>query len=736
MFAECPYMESVTIGNDVTIGDMAFFTNRNYNLMARSWQEGNKTFVQYVFDSPIKKVTIGNNAIIGKSAFQNAAGLTKVTLGENAEIGNQAFYNCEALVDIDLSKAKSIGEMAFAGDTYYICQDKSMSTPAIKDGRYMIQYTAPAFTAVDLSSAQSVGSMAFAFCRSLTSVKLSDAITEIPERAFYSCIALDDINLGKVEIIGDQAFVESAMTTADLSSVTEIGSYAFMANEKLTSVILNTNGTIIKAAAFANCVELTEMQNMEFVTEIHELAFAYAGITEADLSAAVKIGDNAFIKHLYVCENCGQRTGTKADECSKCHEKGTQVAERITFTVKLGSALEELGDNPFAYCQIAPFSNFETVEFNGIEYTNETFNFQISEKVYVVDGNLYCVLPNGGLELIAYTGRNTGDIKVAADTYRISAYAFAGTDAEMVILPYTVRSIGHKAFFACTDLKVVVFTSYEAPILEEEFDQSYYVSYQNLPGTGEYGGYVDYEGNDFTMGTLEIIPYYMWNLSEQIVYYGANFVDYIGHIDNKIMMVRPSNGQHYGTFIHEQYFDLIVDGSVAAQNATLAAIAAINQIPERVELIHEEIVLAARAAYNKVATLDQQALVSNFQKLQKAEQRLKQLKANEQKCACGQNCGCQAGCVCGETCCENCGCMTGTVTPPAPVDAWMIIAIVALCLVVVAGIVIVVLVTRMRKTDDVVEEIPAAEEAAEETKVEEEASAETETEEKSETETE
>ena len=98
------------------------------------------------------------------------------------------------------------------------------------------------------------------------------------------------------------------------------------------------------------------------------------------------------------------------------------------------------------------------------------------------------------------------------------------------------------------------------------------------------------------MGTLEIIPYYMWNLGEQIVYYGANFVDYIGHIDNKIMMVRPSNGQHYGTFVHEQYFNLFVDGSVAAQNATLAAIAAINQIPERVELIHEEIVKAAVAS--------------------------------------------------------------------------------------------------------------------------------------------
>ena len=73
--------------------------------------------------------------------------------------------------------------------------------------------------------------------------------------------------------------------------------------------------------------------------------------------------------------------------------------------------------------------------------------------------------------------------------------------------------------------------------------------------------------------------------------------------------------------------------------------------------------------------------------------------------------------------------MTPNVEPPAPVNGWMIVAIVALCLVAVAGIVIAVLVVRMRKTDDVVETIPAAEAAAEvEAPAETEATTETETE--------
>lgn len=61
-----------------------------------------------------------------------------------------------------------------------------------------------------------------------------------------------------------------------------------------------------------------------------------------------------------------------------------------------------------------------------------------------------------------------------------------------------------------------------------------------------------------------------------------------------------------------------------------------------------------------------------------------------------------------------------------PVDGWMIIAIVALCLVAVAGIAIAVLVARMRKPEGVAEEIPAAEAAIAEAEAPAEAEAATE----------
>jgi hypothetical protein len=252
------------------------------------------------------------------------------------------------------------------------------------------------------------------------------------------------------------------------------------------------------------------------------------------------------------------------------------------------------------------------------------YTYDISDTVKVIDGSLYCKVKTG-LELITYAGINHDNVQVADDTVRITAMAFAGTDAKMVTLPYTVAAIGHKAFYDCDKLEVVVFQSYDAPILEEEFDPAYYECLEHLPGSGDYGTYMDYNGTEVQIKPMEMLPYFMWNATGGMysnVYYGANFVDYVGYVDNKLMMIRPVNGQYYGSYIMGQYFDRTLDGAAAADDVTLAAIRAINEIPERVVYEHKAIVEAARAAYNKIATVAQQALVTNYDKLLQAEQRI------------------------------------------------------------------------------------------------------------------
>ena len=602
-FKNCKRLASVTIGDNVTLEKDAFYLNYLENWTYSSYEdtEKDRDIYYYIFTSPLRSLTIGKNVKIGNGAFFGAAELESVTLGEGAVIGDDAFYAAAKLKSIDLSKVVSIGKNAFSGPIFYEYLDSGFANTALDaEGYYLYRYYAPAFEAVALTSATKIGDYAFAYCRELTSVTLGNAMQTIPEGAFLSCVKLESINLSNVITVGASAFSETALTSADLSKVENIGPYAFVQNEALNTVVLNANGSKIGEAAFSYCHALRAVENLNRVTEIGDYAFAYTALHSADLSAADSIGAHAFLK-----------------------ETPTE------FAVTLGSSLTYMGDNPFAMCILSPFSSTVTESFHGKDYHTTVYTYELNSTIRVIDGSLYRVVPNG-LEMITYTASPNGDdsVTVADNTVRISAMAFAGTDVVKAVLPYTVASIGHKAFYACEDLVLVAFSSYHAPILEEEYDEVYYMSAENLPATGDFefetvNGVVTYQG-------LGIVPYFMWNVSAtpSNIYYGANFVNYIGRTDGNVVMVRPTNGQNYDSFIFSQYFNLVLDGEAAPDDITLAAIAAVNRLPETVTLADKALVEAARAAYDKIASTEQRALYEKggyYEKLSKAEQRIKDL---------------------------------------------------------------------------------------------------------------
>lgn len=595
-FADCRLLSSVSIGDNVTIGDYAFSlsTKNNYEVV-----KGEDGYYRYKFSSPMSSLTIGKNAIIGDHAFAGAHSITEISLGANATIGDYAFYNNSSLESIDLSKATSIGEYAFSGDGYYLYADESCQTPVVSEDRtsYEYVYYASKLESVDLSSVESLGENAFSACKSLKKVKFGNKIDSVPERAFLLCSALEDVNLESMKSIESNAFSKTGLKEVDLSSATFIGSYAFSYCDSLTKVTFKADGITLEEGAFSYSGSLANVVGMNKIKSIGDYSFAYTSVMTADLSGAEYVGTQAFIKD----------------------------ARTEGFKVILGKNIKSIGDNPFAHCMIEPFSTEETISFSGKDYTVPSYTYDINDSIKIINGSIYYVVPNG-LELITYAG-NTSTESIADNTVRISAYAFASSDVENVILPYTVKSIGHKAFYDCQSLYSVTFTSYVAPILEEEYDYKYYVTFDNIPAAGEYGFY-DFDGvTEITKNGLDIIPYYMWNVTAQPsdYYYGANFVDYIGHADGDLLMIRPANGSYYETFIFNQYFDKFIDGANAADDATLAVIAAINALPDTVSLSDKAAVEYARSLYDEILSLEQQSLITNITALTSAERRISDL---------------------------------------------------------------------------------------------------------------
>ena len=635
-FCECTEIKKVTIGDDVVIGKSAFLRGTttddprnpgNYlNVGNKAVEDIESGFYRYDYLSKLTSLTIGKNADIGESAFMGASYLTKVTLGEGAVIGRMAFYNCRALFDIDLSGVVRIGSMAFSGDNTYAFIDAAGTDYAVRGDAYLLVYYNPIFTSIDLSACEVLEDQAFIYCKKLTTVKLGEKLTNIPYMAFANCDSLTTVNLENVVTLGYAAFGETDLVSADLSKAESIGDYAFTYCDRLDNVIFNPIGTEIGEGAFSYCSSLNNTQHFNKIRSIGNYAFAYTDIRRANLECATVVGDFAFIKE-----------------------------EPTPFELTLGENLVTLGDNPFAFCQIGPLFTTVTEEWNGQTVKTEyVYTYDINDYIKIINGSIYTRVPDG-LELTAYVGLDKDgksldkdNVKLDESTVRISAMAFLGADISRVTLPHALRSIGHKAFYQCAKLQIVVFESYEAPVLEEEFDQALYDAFQNIPCKGKYE-FTYWEDTDgdgkldsqtpITYAGLEILPFYMWNISStkyNNIFYGANFVDYIGYVNESnrnyanmgnLIMVAPSNGVYYDSFILGQYFGSVISGSVAADDVTIAAMAAINLLPDRVTLEDEDLVIAARTAYNKISSVEQQALVTEYlDKLITAENLIKAYK--------------------------------------------------------------------------------------------------------------
>ena len=628
-FASCVELVKVTLGNNVKVGEAAFYcpmyllTYENigtfdyyetyeYVVENPDGKDARYTYSRYKFDtgvlSTLKEVTLGEGVELGAYAFANNAKLKTLNIaGTGVKIGDYAFFNAILLDGADLSGVLSVGESAFAGTVtrdYHRKKDNEWNYAferVFVDGEEMLtgyKYTRRACPLVNISleAVETIGDYAFANSVTLETITFSDRLTSIGEYAF-ALAAVEDINLPEtVESIGAYAFYSTPLKHINLSKVSIIGEYAF-AGTFLESVTLK-EGIKISDGVFGYCENLASVSNLDKVTSVGAYAFAYTKLTKAVLSDAAYVGDFAF-------------------------------ADSLVKEVVLGQTLASLGENPFAGCPIESFGRWQKKTVAGnqtVDYFEGTFIVNTQGTVQVKDGVLYQTLKNGGLELVCYPTMKADTAYIVEEgTFRLSARAFYNSAIENITLPLSLLAIGDKAFYGCDNLQVVVFLSHAAPTLEEEYSENY-MTYTNLAFTGTVGDGLGnlYEG-------LGIVPYYMWNYSIGTnFFFGANFVDYIGTLDKKIVMVKPVNGVYYDTFILSQYFDTVINGSTAPLETTLKAIELINALPGHILLSHENLVVAARAAYNLITSTDQQALVTNYAKLTDAERSIAYFKAQEE----------------------------------------------------------------------------------------------------------
>ncbi len=609
-------LRTVTLGDGVKVGAGAFQaeayqveldagSDRNYNYFALVVQA----------NSRLTKVDIGDDVTVGEGAFSYQTKIETLTFGEGVEIGDGAFYGAadptaKNTVSVDLSGVTRIGMSAFSGDPAYAYAER-VSDGSIAGIAGVVGYQVMRIPEADLSGLTSLGAQAFLYNRSLASVTgLGDKVTVIPALAFAYTALSDFTPFENVTEIDVAAFAATSFSSLDLTNVGFIGGSAFESVSGLYDVTLK-EGVIIGDNAFYGAADLFTVTNLDKAVYIGGLAFGGTALSgPVDLSSAISIGDYAFVDTAV--------TEAVLSENLLNAQAAAQIADFPKD--ENGEFLLVLGENPFAGCSgLAPFARAKSVEFNGVTVdTIEETTFDLGSQVKVIDGALYKVAPNGGLVLVCYpAGSGAREFTVADGTVRISAYAFAGAGLFSVVLPDTLLSIGDRAFVDCLNLNVVTFRSLNAPILEEQYDDSWPSSAfadwngtVRIPCIGTNSPYID-ENEEMIPG-LALVPFATWNNPDPMYLYGANFKGNIGMYKPDIVMVRPSNGVGYDSFVYAQYFGQQLKGAVAISEDTRAAIKAIALIPEN-SLITKEtapIIERARALYDLIATAEQQALVS------------------------------------------------------------------------------------------------------------------------------
>lgn len=144
----------------------------------------------------------------------------------------------------------------------------------------------------------------------IKSIVIPDSVIEIGERAFYTCLQLEEVTMGNgVKKIGREAFAGCfKMKTIHLSdSLQEIGLRAFNFCESLEALELPSSLRNIEMEAFGNCVRLKSLKIPDGVQAIPPAVFDQCHSLEELYipSSVTKIGAGSKLMPQYV----GERTG-------------------------------------------------------------------------------------------------------------------------------------------------------------------------------------------------------------------------------------------------------------------------------------------------------------------------------------------------------------------------------------------------------------------------------------------
>lgn len=317
-----------------------------------------------------------------------------------------ARYYCNAIFDEDgniVNKDKLIELLSHCGNYYW------------KDIiNYFVQLSGIAEIVIPENVTRLCGGL-FSNCSKLKRVVLNKNIINIPEKAFYNCVSLEEIH-------------------TDNKNINSVKSYAFSGCEKLNKFESLSNVKTIGENAFYGCKGLKEIALINVKTLGNDAFLGCSNVEKVKIPGGlIKIGERAF------------------SGCSSVVE------------INIGEGVESIGRLAFDECsalkEIVLPDSIKSIEYAAFSSCCSLEKVTLPSKLTEIADGLF-----SGCSLLCVISLPEGIIA-------IGDYAFEDCKSlSKIVVPSSVKQIGYRAFRNCIAMRYAIISHGVSVIKDEAFE--------------------------------------------------------------------------------------------------------------------------------------------------------------------------------------------------------------------------------------------------------------------------